>query len=72
MKAEDRLLATLFDTPNRKHIDVKFCRGRSDDISPEDLCNQACNAFVEVDLGLAETRVDFGDGDRKQIDVSLI
>lgn len=70
MTARERLLRALFDTDGRRHVDIKFCRGSSGDVSPESLCDAASLALLQVDLGLVEVREDFGDRDQPTVDVA--
>lgn len=69
MSEKERLLHTLFESENREHLNLKFFRGFSDDISPEDLCREANSAIFQVEAGLVEVRPAFGDSDRKVVDV---
>ncbi len=69
MMEKQRLLNTLFDTEGREHLNIKFCRGSSDDISPEELCQEANSAIFQVEAGLVEPTPEFGDSDRKVVDV---
>ena len=71
MSAKERLLRTLFETEaeERKHLNMKFFRGTSDDISPEELCAEANSALLQVKLGQAKMRESFGDKDDPTIDV---
>jgi hypothetical protein len=42
MTEKERLMHTLFDhAERREHINIKFFRGTSDNVSPEQLCHQA-------------------------------
>lgn len=69
MTEKQRLLDTLFGTEGREHLNIKFCRGSSDDTSPEDLCQQANAAIFQIESGLVEPSPDFGDKERKVVDV---
>ena len=69
MSEKERLLRALFESPGREHLNIKFCRGSSDDISPEDLCREANAAILQVDLELVEPSDEFGDRGRKVVDV---
>lgn len=70
MTARERLLQTLFETEGRKHVDVKFCRGSSGDISQEDLCHAAWLSIMQIEHGWVEVREHFGDQHRETVDVS--
>ena len=70
MTAKERLLSTLFENDQRRHIDIKFCRGSSGDISPESLCEAAFIGLMLVDSGLAEVRDSFGDSNSPTVDVA--
>lgn len=69
MTDKERLLHTLFEAKGKEHLNLKFFRGISDDISPEDLCREACSAIFQAEQGLAATKSDFGDRGRKTVDV---
>lgn len=69
MSHKERLLRTLFDTEGRKHLNIKFARGTSDDISAEDLCAEANSALLQVKLGQVERREWFEDKDEPTVDV---
>ena len=69
MTEKERLLQTLFETESRKHLNLKFFRGSSDDISPEALSREANSAILQVELGLVETRSEFGDRGRAVVDL---
>jgi hypothetical protein len=49
-----RLMRTLFEHPGRTHIDVKFFRGTSSDVSPEDVCREANSVIFQIDSGMVE------------------
>ena len=70
MNARERLLRSLFKTKGRKHLNIKFCRGTSDDISPESLCQAANSAILQIEKGMVKTSPTFGDRDKHLIDVS--
>ena len=70
MTPKERLMQTLFKTEGREHINVKFCRGTAENISPEDLCAEANSALMQIDEGLAETRDEFGDKDAPEMSVA--
>ena len=69
MSEKDRLLRTLFESPGKEHLNIKFCRGPSDDISPDDLCREANAAIFQVESGQVEPEPGFGDKERKVVDV---
>ena len=69
MTEKERLLHRLFETEGREHLNIKFFRGTSDDISPDSLCSEANSAIFQVELGLAGTRSKFGDKGRTTVDV---
>ena len=70
MTEKERLLRTLFETEGRTHLNIKFCRGTAEDISPEALCLQANLAIFQIESGMAETSSTFGDKERNIIDVT--
>lgn len=69
MNARERLLRALFETEGRKHLNIKFCRGISDDISPDSLCQAANLAILQVEKGMVQTRPTFGDSGKPLVDV---
>ena len=72
MGHKERLLRTLFESEGRKHLNIKFARGTSDDISAEELCAEANSALLQVKLGHVERRELFGDKDEPTVDVTNI
>ena len=70
MTQKEKLLRTLFNTEGREHLNLKFFRGFSDDISPEDLCGEANHAIFQVEHGIVPTTSEFGDRGRNTVDVS--
>ncbi len=69
MTEKERLLKTLFDNKEARHLNIKFCRGSSDDISAEEFCREINNIFLQVKTGLIEADQSLEE-DFKQIDVS--
>ena len=69
---QGRLLNTLFETEKREHLSLKFCRGSSDDASPEDLCREANAAIFQIESGLVDASDRFGDADRRVVDVKTL
>ncbi|MCD2183502.1 hypothetical protein [Rhizobium sp. GN54] len=69
MSEKDRLLKTLFETADQSHLNIKFFRGFSDEISTEDLCREANSAFFQFESGIAVTSTEFGDADRTSFNV---
>ena len=69
MSEKERLRRTLFESPGIEHLNIKFCRGPSDDISPEDLCREANAAIFQVESGIVEPAPGFGDKERKVVNV---
>lgn len=57
MKAHEKLLSALFDTPDREHINIKLFPGTSPDVSPQERGDAVARAIRTVD-----------DGDAKPID----
>jgi len=72
MTERKRLLHTLFETEGKEHLNLKFCRGLSDDILPEDLCREANAAIFQIENGLVETSPTFGDVGHKVVDVTQL
>lgn len=72
MTERDRLLKSLFETEGHSHLNIKFFRGLSDDISTEDLCREANAALFQFEKGLTEGRPEFGDADATSVDVNTL
>lgn len=70
MTEKGRLIHTLFETNGREHLNIKFFRGSSDNISPETLAREANSGIFQADLGLAEEEPGFGDRNRTVIDIA--
>ena len=68
MTENNQLLRSLFGHTEheRTHLNVKFFRGTADDISSEDFRDEAANALVQVDSGMAEKDETFAE-DFKQV-----
>jgi len=71
MSEKDRLLKTLFETAGLSHLNIKFFRGTSDNISPEDLCREANAAIFQFEKGLVKGSADFGDAGCPVVDVKV-
>ena len=69
MTQKERLLGKLFDSVGVSHVNIKFFRGSSEDMSSEDLCEAANMAIFQAESGLAKVRNTFGDADLRQVDV---
>lgn len=54
MTEQTRLMRTLFEQSGREHIDIKFLRGKSSDITAEDVCREANKALFQIDHGKVE------------------
>ena len=72
MSEKERLLRTLFETEGQEHLNIKFCRGTSDDISPEALCREANLAIFQMENGLVDVRQEFGDSHLPIVDVATM
>lgn len=72
MTQKERLLATLFNTEGRKHLNIKFCRGTADYITPEALCAEANKAIFKIENGLSEGKTEFGDRGNPVVDVNSL
>ena len=57
MEPHEKLLAALFDTPEREHINIKLFPGTSPEVSPQERGDAVASAIRAVD-----------DGDAKPID----
>lgn len=69
MSEKDRLLRTLFESPGREHLNIKFCRGFNDEISEEEICRAANIALFEIENGLTDASESFEDVIKREIDV---
>jgi hypothetical protein len=54
MSEKERLLRALFDHKERTHLNVKFCRGTSANLTAEDLCREANSAMLQAETGLVK------------------
>ena len=72
MTEKERLLHTLFADEGRRHLNIKFSRGSSDDIPTEGLCREVNSAFLQIRAGLAPARSKFGDSDIPTVDVKTL
>lgn len=55
MTEKSRLMRALFDhVERREHINIKFLRGTSDDVTEEQLSHEAANGIEQILTGLAE------------------
>ncbi len=55
MTEKERLLNALFGHPQRReHINIKFCRGTSSDVTVEQLSHEAVGGIEQVLLNLVE------------------
>lgn len=68
---DNQLLRSLFGHTEheRTHLNVKFLRGHSDDISIEDFHEAVESAFVQVDSGMVEKDDAFHE-DFKQVAIA--
>ena len=72
MSAKRRLMDALFTNGERKHLNLKFFRGPGNNVSEEDLCNEAASAIFQVDSGIVEGRRSFGDANLRQLPIANI
>jgi hypothetical protein len=72
MTAKKRLMDALFDNELKEHVNLKFFRGTGTDVSPERLCDASASAMFAVDTGMVDRREEFGDRDKKQIEVATL
>jgi hypothetical protein len=68
MLEKERLFADLFQSSDRKHVNIKFFRGSADDISVEQFCGAVNHALFQVASGLVAWSSTFAE-DLKQVDV---
>jgi hypothetical protein len=68
MTEQTRLMRALFEHPGREHVDIKFLRGSSNNVTIEDVCREANSAIFQIDSGLVEGDQDFVET-FKQVDV---
>jgi len=59
MTNHERLMRALFHQEGRQHLDLKFFRGFDPGVTADQLCNQAANAFFEIDHGIVVGDQDF-------------
>ena len=70
MNEKQKLMHTLFDTPGRELLNIKFCRlDGATAVSEEDFCARVNQIMFEIDTGLTNASPRFdGDGE-KTVDV---
>ena len=68
MTEQSRLMRALFKHEGREHVDIKFLRGVSDNVTSEDVCREANNAIFQIDSGLVEGDSEFEES-LKQVNV---
>lgn len=71
MDEKARLMKALFHDPKKRHLNIKFLRGFSDESSVEDLCRETNKAFNQVALGLVVPKKSFPE-DEALVDVSTL
>ena len=57
----DDLIATLFDTPGREHINIKLFPGTSTEVSPQERSEAVAGAIRAVDDGEAKPIESFDE-----------
>jgi hypothetical protein len=55
MSHKERLMAALFDNPQREHADIKFFVMGSMDLTVEKLCEDAADMLEQMDSGKGDT-----------------
>lgn len=55
MTNKERLMAALFDNPQREHIDIKFFLGGGVEITEEALCGEAVKMLEQMDASVGDT-----------------
>lgn len=55
MTNKERLMAALFENPQREHVDIKFFVGGAVDIAEEDFCGEALKMLEQMDNGEGDT-----------------
>lgn len=70
MTEQSRLMRALFEHGHegREHVDIKFLRGSSPNITTEDICREANSALFQIENGLVEGDSDFEEA-FKQVNV---
>jgi hypothetical protein len=68
MTEQTRLMRALFEHQSREHVDVKFLRGTSNNVSTEAVCREANSALFQIDSGLVDGDSEFNET-FKQVDV---
>lgn len=69
MTEQARLMRALFEHEGRQHVDIKFLRGSSPNITTEDVCREANSAIFQIDNDLVEGDSEFQEN-FKQVDVA--
>jgi len=55
MTDKDRLLNVLFGHEGRReHINIKFCRGTSSDVTVQEMSHEAANGIEQVTFGMVK------------------
>jgi hypothetical protein len=68
MTEQTRLMRALFEHQGREHVDIKFLRGSSNNVSTEAVCREANSALFQIDSGLVDGDSEFNET-FKQVDV---
>ena len=58
MTNKERLMAALFDNPQREHVDIKFFLGGGVEITEEALCGEAVKMLEQMDAGEGDTEFE--------------
>lgn len=58
MTNKERLMAALFDNPQREHVDIKFFLGGGVDITEDALCGEAVSMLEQMDEGEGDTQFE--------------
>ena len=58
MTNKERLMAALFENPQREHVDIKFFLGGGVEITEEDLCGEAVKMIEQMDAGAGDTEFE--------------
>lgn len=71
MTEKERLLHALFGHPEREHVNAKFMRGTSEDVTVDALCNEAVKGLEQILTGLVEpvANLDAGYKEREVADL---
>ncbi|WP_339743977.1 hypothetical protein [uncultured Maricaulis sp.] len=68
----DKLNHLLFESSGRELRNIKFSRGTGAEVSKEEFRGVVAKIIFEIENGIAETLPEFGDKNRKTVDVKEV